>query len=97
MIGKRRIRSDGGSLKLFLRRYFFVFPTLMVLEANCSGPGTRSPGRSSPLDLDNLPVKEEDFDVQTMLVKSPLCRRDAEPGDREEVGVGEEGDFKISS
>ena len=97
MIGKRRIRSDGGSLKLFLRRYFFVFSTLMILEANCSGPRARSPGRSSPLDLDNLPVKEKDFDVQTMLVKSPLCRRDAEPSDGEEIGVREEGDFEVSS
>ena len=97
MIGKRRIRSDGGSLKLFLRRYFFVFSTLMILEANCSGPRARSPGCSGPLDLDNLPVKEEDFDVQTVLVKSPLCGRDAEPGDREEVGVREEGNFEVSS
>ena len=69
----------------------------MVLEANCSGPGTRSPGRSGPLDLEDLPVKEEDFDVQTMLVKSPLCRRDAEPSDGEEIGVREEGDFEVSS
>ena len=69
----------------------------MVLEANCSGPGARSPGSRGPLDLEDFPIKDVNCYVPPILVKSLMNRWDTEPGDREKVGVGKEGDFKGSS